>query len=127
MKTFLILLLLLLAQGGFVQAKEYDGRVLSVYDGDTCTILISLGLDIYKSEKIRLVGLDAPEMDTDEGKAVQAYVEKILKGKQIVLKTDNDKHEKYGRLLGTIFFNGENINERLIKEGKAKPYDGGKR
>lgn len=128
MKTFLILFLL--AQGGFVeaiQAKEYDGRVLSCHDADTCEILIFLGLDTYKKETVRFLGIDAPELSTQEGKDAQVYVEKLLKGKQVKIATENDKHEKYGRLLGTIFLNGENINERLIKEGKARPYDGGKR
>ena len=108
---------------------HYNAHVTKVYDGDTITVDIYLGLGICKKkERIRLFGINTPEIrgGTDETKAQGIAARDALRvwilNKQIVLKTIKDKTGKYGRLLGVIYFNDTNINDLLIKEGYAVEY-----
>ena len=108
------------------------GKVIKVYDGDTITIASKVpGLynsPIYKFS-VRLNGIDAPEMRTkceDEKEiatlARDALSEKIM-GKEIRL--ENIKTEKYGRVLCDIYLGESHLNQWLIDEKYALPYDGG--
>ena len=108
------------------------GKVIKVYDGDTITIASNVpGLNnspIYKFS-VRLNGIDTPEMrtkDEDEKEiatlARDALSEKIM-GKEIRL--ENIKTEKYGRVLCDIYLDKIHLNQWLIDEKYALPYDGG--
>ena len=41
---------------------DYHGKVIDVYDGDTCTILVDLGFRVQFEIKVRLLGINAPEL-----------------------------------------------------------------
>jgi endonuclease YncB( thermonuclease family) len=107
--------------------KRYDATVLQVIDGDTVDAIIELGLDVSKKERIRLDGIDSPEMNTPEGKKAKDFLEKKIKGRPVILVTYSDGREKYGRLLAEIIYEEQNINNLLVQRNLAKPYDGGKR
>ncbi len=51
---------------------EYQARIISVYDGDTVNADIDLGLETHRLIKIRLYGINAPEMTGDIGRACRA-------------------------------------------------------
>lgn len=116
----------------------YIAEVVKVYDGDTCTCVVDLGFKTSVKIKVRLVGIDTPEIRTkDDEEKVRGYAsrdwlrEKIL-DKKVLLHT-SDKG-KFGRWLGTIWNLEENkplfensYNKQLINEGHAKEYFGGKR
>lgn len=104
----------------------YDAYVTAVYDGDTITVDIDLGLDIFlKNQKIRLFGIDAPEVrgkDKDAGIYVRDWLRLFILDKHIVINTIKDSKGKYGRYLGTIFtddsknsINDEMISLRLVE------------
>jgi endonuclease YncB( thermonuclease family) len=111
-------------------------KVLSVYDGDTCTIAFNLYGDIrfpIVKYRARLIGIDTPEM---KGKGVSQELKDLAKKardflrEKVVDKTVDcifDKEcDKYGRVLITIYdSNGVNINDELVTKGYAKKYDGG--
>jgi len=108
---------------------SYKALVVSVYDGDSVTMDIDLGLGVWKKgQKIRLLGIDAPEMrgeERDEGLISKARVVDLILNKEVVVQTK--KTGKYGRWLGTIWFlsqEGEwtNLNNLLISEGLAEVY-----
>ena len=103
---------------------EYNARVTEVYDGDTITVSFDLGLNIWSlDQKIRLYGIDTPEMRGDEkasGTVVRDYVRSRILGRRIRIKTFKDKTGKYGRWLGLIFIDGMNLNEELIEKGYAE-------
>lgn len=108
---------------------HYNAHVTKVYDGDTITVDIDLGLGVWKKkQKIRLFGINTPELrgGTDETKAKGIAARDALRvwilHKRIVLKTIKDKTGKYGRLLGVVYFNDTNINDLLVKEGHAEVY-----
>lgn len=105
--------------------EEHAATVLKVTDGDTMLVRFELGLDVNVTGKVRLAGLDCPELKTEEGKRVRDEMKTLLEG--TLVKIDVHGKEKYGRWLGTVYVGPKNINEWLIKTGRAKAYDGGKR
>lgn len=110
---------------------KYKATILSCYDSDTYTVLIDLGFNINLKEKIRLLGIDSPEIRTSNKKekalAYEArdYIRKLIEGKEVIIETE--KTGKYGRYLANVFYDDININNELIRLGYARPYDGGKR
>jgi micrococcal nuclease len=116
----------------------YIAEVVKVYDGDTCTCIVDLGFKTSVRIKVRLVGIDTPEIRTrDDEEKVRGYAsrdwlrEQIL-GKKVLLHTS--ERGKFGRWLGTIWCLEEvkpefenSYNKQLIVEGHAKEYWGGKR
>ncbi len=106
----------------------YRGRVISVYDGDTCTVDIDLGFKTHiKGEKVRLARIDAPEIrgiDRSAGLASRDYLRSLILGNEIILETEKDKRGKYGRYLGELWLMREsewiNINDLMVSEGFAE-------
>ena len=111
---------------------EYACEVERVIDGDSLVCRISLGFDIHFSSSVRLFGVDSPESRTrnlDE-KARGLLAKDFLKdsienGKKIIIKTElKDSRGKFGRVLGTIWVDGVNINQALINNNLAVAYYG---
>ena len=105
-----------------------DAKVASVYDGDTITVVFKL-FDSYYKWNCRLDGIDTPEIKTknmdEKARAIQArdYLRGIILNK-VVSITCGD-FDKYGRLLVKVFYNNENMNDKMIHLGYAKHYYGG--
>ncbi len=114
-------------------------KVKKVLDGDTIDVVIDLGFDLAKTERVRIAGVDTPEKRTRdlEEKALGIDATNWLKGKlEEVIKGDTDlviRTElvggvgKYGRLLGWLYAGDSelSLNEQMITEGYAWEYDGG--
>ena len=110
------------------------GKVKKVYDADTITIASKLPFKnespIYRFS-VRLNGIDTPEMKgkgvTEEEKtaahAAQEFVSNLILHKYVTLK--NVANEKYGRILADVYIDNIHLNELLLKEHYAVPYDGG--
>lgn len=114
-------------------AYVYRAHVLSVYDGDTITVMLDLGMSITRKASCRLVGIDTPEIRTKvAGEKEAAYkardrVRELILDKQVTIQSMS-KPDKYGRLLVRIWTeDGQCINDLLISEGHAIVYDGGKK
>lgn len=102
----------------------YKAIVTNVHDGDTITVDIDLGLYVtLRDNKIRLYGINAPELSNKPlgQQSTKALADRIL-GKEITIQTFKDSKEKYGRWLGLIFLDGENINEWLVVNKFANRY-----
>ena len=116
-----------------LKGKKYPCRIVSVYDGDTCTALFKLNRNPVKF-KVRMLGYDSPEMKPrlnvenreqikrEAEAAKQALISKT-KDRNIILHCDS--WDKYGRLLGTLYVDNININQWMINSGYGYPYDGG--
>lgn len=105
---------------------HYKALVTGVYDGDTITIDLDLGLNtVIHNKKCRLFGIDTPELRGDEkeaGKIARDALRELILNKEVIIKTEKDKSGKYGRLIVTVFTaKGFNVNEWLVLEGYAKP------
>ena len=110
-------------------------EIHKIVDGDTIDADIDLGFDISLTKRIRLAGVDTPESRTADANEKKYGLEakewlkhRLESAKTIVIRTEkSDSSEKYGRILGTLFIDGEtvSINDQLIKGGYAWAYDGG--
>ena len=117
---------------------EYKAKLIKVVDGDTVDAMIDCGFSVFRKERIRLEGINAPESRTRDkkekkrGLAAKARLKELIKeGKnQFIVRTSIDKKGKYGRLLGILYQDTsytKDYNQILLEEGHATYYDGGKR
>jgi micrococcal nuclease len=117
---------------------HYKAEVLSVYDGDTITVMIDQGMKHFARVKVRMIGINTPEIRTKDleekarGYAAKDYLKSRIEGKTIVINTV--KKGKFGRWLGVIWLYeegmeelGESLNDEMIRMGHAVAYDGGAR
>lgn len=109
---------------------EYRARITKVTDGDTVHAALDLGCDVTTNLTLRLVGINAPEMNTDEGKAAKAWLTARLSAAQfrtgsLLVRTVKDRKEKYGRYLADLVdldFQDTSINAEMVAAGHAVPY-----
>lgn len=82
-----------------------------VIDGDTFG---------YGSERVRLRGIDTPELDEPNGQAAKQRLEELLRSGavRIVLRG----RDVYDRLVADVFVDGQNVADLLIREGYSKPH-----
>ena len=114
-------------------------EIVKVVDGDTIDVLIDLGYDLYKKERVRIAGVDTPEKRTRdlEEKALgldatywmKKQLEDTIAGdEELTIRTElKGGTGKYGRLLGWLYVGDATVslNEQMITEGYAWSYDGG--
>tara|TARA_A100001234_G_C12595814_1_gene372652 strand:- start:531 stop:995 length:465 start_codon:yes stop_codon:yes gene_type:complete len=114
-------------------------EIKKVLDGDTIDVIIDLGFDLAKTERVRIAGVDTPEKRTRnlEEKALGIDATEWLKDKlegaidgddDLVIRTELvGGVGKYGRLLGWLYIGDADVslNEQMITEGYAWAYDGG--
>jgi micrococcal nuclease len=89
-----------------------------VNDGDTLTL--------SGGAKVRLVQIDAPELQSDcYGRAaLRALIDLAPKGTHVTLLADPelDERDVHGRLLRYVYHDGMNVNVELVRRGAASPY-----
>ena len=107
-------------------------NIINIVDGDTVDVILDLGFDMYKKERIRLVGIDTPESRTRDleekemGLEAKEFLERRMNDcENLWVRTEKDG--KYGRMLGEIWCGVTNINEEMVSRGYAWEYDGGKK
>jgi micrococcal nuclease len=120
--------------GEKIMYEYYVRKVENVVDGDTIDVLIDLGFDILFASRVRLAGIDTPESRTKDlaekalGLEAKEYLKKHLKdAKSVIIKTEKmDSSEKYGRILGWVYVDGNTIslNDMMINDGYAWGYLG---
>jgi endonuclease YncB( thermonuclease family) len=98
----------------------YAATVLRVIDGDTLVVAIRVTPGVVLEEKLRLRGLDCPELDTAAGKAAKRFVDGVLApGAAVVLTTT--KPDKYDRYLADVFLSGAPTETRDPKPQTPSP------
>jgi len=114
-------------------------KINRVIDGDTIDVTLDLGFSLTKKERVRIAGVDTPEKRTRnlEEKELGIDATNWLKDKIKDTLTGDDELTirtelvggvgKYGRLLGWLYVGDDDysLNEQMITEGYAWPYDGG--
>lgn len=97
---------------------SYPAYVMEVIDGDTFRAMIDLGFGIVTEQKLRLRGLDAPELPGSDGAEAKTFLEKKMKSaKQILVKTV--KPDKYDRYLADVWTDHQYLNQALLDEKLA--------
>ena len=138
-----------------LKGREFTAKVVDVYDGDTCSIVIRLNNE-WNKFKLRALGYDTPEMkppkDADNRdelidmaiKSRNYYTSRItncqidlnkhynkkelkelLKTNTKLVQVKSHGWDKYGRFLGEIFVNKESINDEMVNKNYGYRYDGG--
>jgi micrococcal nuclease len=102
--------------------------VTNVYDGDTVSIKVkSFAGFPLKIERVRLIGVDAPELGQEPwGRKAKRHLKKLISesGWIVNVEFDAEQRDQYGRLLGYLWNRnkGTLINERMIEDGYAVLY-----
>lgn len=113
-------------------------EVVKYIDGDTVDVIVDLGFHILIKKRIRLAGINTPEVRTrdklikEKGLAAKARLIELCQLNRdpkkfggLILKCHG--LGKYGRILGEIFNENCSVNKMLVMEGHAVRYEGGKR
>ena len=123
-----------------IDATEWiKDKLEGAIDGDTIDVTIDLGFDLYKKERVRIAGVDTPEKRTrdleekalgiDATNWMKDQLEGAIDGDdELTIRTElQGGVGKYGRLLGWLYvgYDDVSLNEQMIGEGYAWPYDGG--
>ncbi|MCX7661575.1 MAG: thermonuclease family protein [Candidatus Omnitrophica bacterium] len=155
-KILLILVFVILAYKGFAREEKFkvnfcaqgikfsipcgrnynyaDIKVRRVIDGDT--------LELENGQRVRLIGIDAPEMHNSEkllrdvqrskrdiqtiksmGKRSYEFLKILAENKKVRLEFDVERYDRYNRLLAYVFLKEDNtfVNAKMLEEGFAQP------
>lgn len=101
-----------------IDRADSTATVSYVYDGDT--------VKLSDGRKLRFIGINTPEIDHDGGLSepfaskARRRVEQLTAGGRIQLRYGNERHDRYGRLLGHPYLaDGRSLNVLLLEEGLA--------
>ena len=104
---------------------NYREKIIDVYDGDTVTAMVDLGFLHFQEMKLRLYGINTPELRGEEkeaGMVVRDILRVMVLDKEVEIRSYKDKQGKYGRYLANNFLDGLDVNQWLVDNGHAKPY-----
>ena len=108
----------------------YPCRVLRVVDGDTVDVEMDLGLRLYRHERIRFDGINAPEVRGHEraaGEAAKLFVatwideranKRPVRKWPFLLETTGESGG-FGRWAGVLYHETESLHDALLKSGHA--------
>ena len=99
-----------------VHAEKITGTVINVHDGDTVSVKSGT-----RQVKIRMFGIDAPELVQPFGRESKMFLLKKILHKKVEVKVEGI--DNFKRTLGTVYLNRQNINLWMIKNGYAWHYD----
>ena len=98
-------------------ASQWVGWVTKVVDGDTLHVQPAQG---GASQKLRIKGIDAPEVCQAWGMQSREALARLVWGQRVTVQlNDVDDH---GRWLAQVFVNGEDVGARLVAQGHAWSY-----
>ena len=92
-------------QSGTISSTE-------IIDGDT--------FRLETGEKVRLIGIDAPELSQPGGELSREYLAHLICGKRVTLEKGSEDRDRYNRLLRFVYINDLCINEEMIRQGYAE-------
>ncbi|MBZ4210762.1 MAG: thermonuclease family protein [Comamonadaceae bacterium] len=116
--NFRCLLLLLLLLGSSAQAREtFVGQVSYVTDGDTLWVQPDSG---GEPRKLRLLGVDAPEICQSGGKEARDMLAQLALQRRVTVKVSY--YDRYGRGLATVALDGQDLGARMVRAGQAWSY-----
>lgn len=101
-------------------------------DGDTIRAEVDLGCDVRHNLTLRLAGINAPEMSTEDGESAKQFLLYLLEAAPrdvferpvILVRTIKDRREKYGRYLAELLIDEttKTLNELMVEQGFAVRY-----
>lgn len=105
---------------GGAPADAVRAQVLDVTDGDTIRVLLS-----GEEESVRYIGIDTPEVDPSIGvecfgSAASAANRRLVAGETVALVFDDERRDRYGRLLAYVYVGDTFVNAELVRDGFAR-------
>ena len=100
----------------FNAPAQLVGKVASIADGDTFTMIVQ-----SKKIKVRLYGIDCPEKGQEFYSAAKQFLSGKILNKTVSVKKLNT--DPYGRTVGIAQVDGVNVNEKLLEAGLAWHYN----
>lgn len=88
-------------------------QVERIIDGDT--IVTEIG-------NVRLLGMNTPERGERGFLEAKEFLEDLILNESVVLEYVGERQDKYGRILAYVFFEGENVNTKIVEEGFGNYY-----
>lgn len=133
----LIPLIMLIVAPPYAHAEElfgpYRATVIEVVDGDTLRLNVNVWPKLYEKTLFRIVGVNAPEIhgkvsdcEKTVGQAAKAFTVAFAPAEAEVI-ISGVKLEKYGRALGHLSVNGQDLGKALLAAGHARSYNGGRK
>jgi endonuclease YncB( thermonuclease family) len=99
--------------------EDFIATVVKVHDGDTITLATT---DRDFTFPLRFSDIDAPEMNKG-GEVARDWLINKIQGQEVEIKIDKkNRVEKWGRLLGKVFFRGMSIGDEEMYLTLSKPY-----
>lgn len=103
----------------------YPAAVQRVIDADTLVLDIDLGFYVSTTVHVRLKDVDAPELDTDAGRAARQYAISLLVdtyGSRVVVQTRKVPERSFARYVATVWLpDGRSLGDLLVAAGHARP------
>ncbi|MBM3293756.1 MAG: thermonuclease family protein [Candidatus Aminicenantes bacterium] len=104
---------------GLLFGAMASGRCVGVGDGDTVSVMLSRGV-----VKIRLEGIDCPELGQDFGMRAKQFTSNLIFGKTVQVRPYYP--DDYGRIVGRVIVGGRDVSLELLKAGLAWHYKRGR-
>ncbi len=100
--------------------EDFDATVIKVHDGDTITLRTGFRDFAFP---LRLLGIDAPEMNAG-GETARDWLRSKILGETVYIEIDKEQRVgKWGRLLGRVIYAGMDVGEEQIYLGLVKPFE----
>lgn len=110
----------------------YEAELIRVIDADTIVLDVDAGFSIWSRRmRLRLYGINAPEMNTEAGRAATLFVMNwMTRHPKLVVRTikdkdGRDKSDSFGRYLAEVYAFGpdqKSLNDLLVEVGYAVKY-----
>jgi len=94
------------------QGQTIKATVVSVTDGDT--IKVRIGNEL---QTVRIIGYDAPELSQPFGDKASLYLKALLEGREVILESDVQALDKYGRRLYHVWLPQVLVGELMLLSG----------
>jgi endonuclease YncB( thermonuclease family) len=95
-----------------IKAASLTGKVIEVNDGDELTVF-----NLNRPVRIKLIGMDAPEMDQAFGAIAKQHLADLVFDKVVVVEYLGLGHRT--SLIGRVLLNNSDINAQMIRDGAA--------
>lgn len=102
------------AATGACAAEEFMARAMKVSDGDTLWVQPVVGGEL---RKLRLLGIDAPEVCQNGGVVARDALRQLVAGRS--LRVAVNFSDVYARGLARIEVNGEDVGKVMVRSGQA--------
>src|SRR5262245_15164309 len=111
-----LLLVLLAACAAHAHPASLIGRVIRVQDGDSIVVRLGNG----RTERVRYIGINAPEFDQRGGREARDANRKLVAGRSVRLERDVQERDRHGRLLAYVYVGDTMVNAELVAQGWAQ-------